>query len=292
MRSRKGFTLIELLIVIAIIAILAAILFPVFASAREKARQSACGSNLKQLGLATLQYVQDYDETYPQGIGGWCTPAGSPPCAWTSDYSGWAGQLYPYVKSVNVFQCPSDTSVPVADKPAQNLSYRQCSYAMNMLVMGLPVAKFTTVANTVGLFEVAGGQMRVCSGCAPDGVYEMWSPAGNGWPTGGPGSGLNNGDFNGTLYVVYATGNMGIPFSTTSCTASAPCATAPYHSGGANWMAADGHVKWLAGSRVSNGSIASSSTTPASNTTTSACGSAAMYNKDSNAQYILTFSYL
>src|SRR5436305_5617690 len=63
-KNRKAFTLIELLVVIAIIAILAAILFPVFAKAREKARQASCLSNLKQIGLATMQYVQDYDETY------------------------------------------------------------------------------------------------------------------------------------------------------------------------------------------------------------------------------------
>ncbi|MFQ3611150.1 MAG: DUF1559 domain-containing protein [Fimbriimonadales bacterium] len=62
---RRGFTLIELLVVIAIIAILAAILFPVFAQAREKARQTTCASNLKQIGLAIMQYVQDYDEFYP-----------------------------------------------------------------------------------------------------------------------------------------------------------------------------------------------------------------------------------
>src|SRR5262245_16743330 len=62
-RSQRGFTLIELLVVIAIIAILAAILFPVFAQAREKARQASCMSNVRQIGLAALQYAQDYDET-------------------------------------------------------------------------------------------------------------------------------------------------------------------------------------------------------------------------------------
>jgi len=64
MKKRQAFTLIELLVVIAIIAILAAILFPVFAQAREKARQATCLSNMKQMGLATRMYLQDYDETW------------------------------------------------------------------------------------------------------------------------------------------------------------------------------------------------------------------------------------
>jgi prepilin-type N-terminal cleavage/methylation domain-containing protein len=68
-RFRVGFTLIELLVVIAIIAILAAILFPVFSQARDKARQTSCLSNAKQVGLAVLQYTQDYTRSIPLTTG-------------------------------------------------------------------------------------------------------------------------------------------------------------------------------------------------------------------------------
>jgi len=83
---RKGFTLIELLVVIAIIAILAAILFPVFARAREKARQTSCLSNMKQIGLAFMMYTQDYDETLP-GISFSATGA-NPGAVWPGTPSG------------------------------------------------------------------------------------------------------------------------------------------------------------------------------------------------------------
>jgi prepilin-type N-terminal cleavage/methylation domain-containing protein len=99
--AHRGFTLIELLVVIAIIAILAAILFPVFAKAREKARQTTCASNLKQMGVAITQYIQDYDEVVlPRGESTVVTSSGTG--------VSWKFLLFPYIKAANVFSCPSD----------------------------------------------------------------------------------------------------------------------------------------------------------------------------------------
>jgi len=100
-KTRKGFTLIELLVVIAIIAILAAILFPVFATARAKARQASCLSNVKQLTLGTLMYVNDWDETMP------CTYHPWGPDWWADDE--WARpqvQIMPYIKNTKIWECP------------------------------------------------------------------------------------------------------------------------------------------------------------------------------------------
>ena len=96
-KERKGFTLIELLVVVAIIGILAALLFPVFARARENARRTSCLSNLKQLGLGLMQYTQDYDEAFP--LVSFPTPADS-----------WTNSMQAYLKSRQILRCPSDSS--------------------------------------------------------------------------------------------------------------------------------------------------------------------------------------
>jgi len=137
---RGAFTLIELLVVIAIIAILAAILFPVFARAREKARQSSCLSNVKQLGLATQMYAQDYDETLPVAIGG------------LPDWSlFWSTMelLQPYVKNTRVSICPSDpigavnfTSFPGLGR----YSYVWNRAAFAYMVPGMPSGAIQTLA--------------------------------------------------------------------------------------------------------------------------------------------------
>src|SRR5690349_11848710 len=104
----RGFTLIELLVVIAIIAILAAILFPVFAGVKEKARQTACASNLRQIGTGVSIYVQDYDKTFPayrNDNNEWGTGT------WGSHFESaslWIPQSLPYVKNTKVSACPSD----------------------------------------------------------------------------------------------------------------------------------------------------------------------------------------
>ena len=147
-RMKRAFTLIELLVVIAIIAILAAILFPVFAQAREKARQTACLSNCKQIGTGLMMYVQDYDETYPQNIGGGSVPAGTTNTYPDTNSKGttatynqhWMQQVYTYTKNWGIFLCPSD-KMPL---PAYNSAGTpngsgapptDSSYALNLQLM-------------------------------------------------------------------------------------------------------------------------------------------------------------
>jgi prepilin-type N-terminal cleavage/methylation domain-containing protein/prepilin-type processing-associated H-X9-DG protein len=147
MRRSNGFTLIELLVVIAIIAILAAILFPVFARAREKARQSSCTSNLKQIATGVMMYVQDYDEMFPPERDGidaipWYADG---TVTWTT-YANYQPLVMPYVKNKQVFMCPSSNRTNDAERFAYD-------YAMNSsLSTGVPplrLALLTVPAETL-----------------------------------------------------------------------------------------------------------------------------------------------
>jgi len=151
MRSH-GFTLIELLVVIAIIAILAAILFPVFAKAREKARQSSCLANHKQLALAALAYAQDYDERMaPEGH----NIAGSV-SIW------WYHMIEPYVKNTQVFTCPSATSAWTIGYNAQISSYWGTPKSLGEFVR--PSENVMLCDSSAPRVDYAGGCYGCCAG--------------------------------------------------------------------------------------------------------------------------------
>ena len=210
-RIFKAFTLIELLVVIAIIAILAAILFPVFARARENARRSSCQSNLKQIGLGVLQYTQDYDETFPLHNG-------------SSSVTGFFVIMQPYIKSVQIYQCPSETTNP-APNPA---SIGYTDYAYNVALgyasgapRPLPISVLTQSALTVLVLDERTG---------PGDKYS----AGYGLSTSGAAG----------LATFLAGGQR--------------------HLDGQNVLLADGHVKWYKGESDTKSAAVYSMCTPGS----------------------------
>ena len=215
---RRGFTLIELLVVIAIIAILAAILFPVFAQAREKARSSACASNLRQIGLAILMYAQDWDEhtckthhDLAQGES-------------IANLYVWYWPLQAYIKNGGIFHCPS-----LNDTPSIMPSWLALADWQNLRTDYL-INGFFAHGAFIGMFSRPAEQILVAERHSGIGFfdYHPWPSASNGdWERGFlDGSGYQIGDL-GSDSQVPDPNNVG------------------RHSSGDNYAFLDGHVKWL-----------------------------------------------
>jgi prepilin-type N-terminal cleavage/methylation domain-containing protein/prepilin-type processing-associated H-X9-DG protein len=205
MRSR-GFTLIELLVVIAIIAILAAILFPVFAKAREKARQTSCLNNVKQLATAFMQYAQDFDEKFPYfwpdnsgGADGWGVP--------------WWCVTQPYVKNLQVLWCPSMNHS--ATGTYWTWPYYYPNYGMNHYIQ-----YNTSGAGAMGVIKRPAEIVLLADSC--HGMGAEWRFA---WPM-APGNSASS------------------PTKCTAATTNMAESYCP-HNGGSNYAFVDGHSKWM-----------------------------------------------
>lgn len=213
----SGFTLIELLVVVSIVSILAAILFPVFARARENARRASCLSNLKQIGLATMMYVQDYDEKY---LPFWNFQSATPPGGWIMSHRDrwhYPNLLYPYTKSMQVFWCPSGNSTDESLNSSYGFSY----YIMNVdepMVM----ASIDSPSTTYLGMDFGTNTIRRRYATAPSGSRSYL-----------PGA---------APYTGQPEGNPGKPITDT-------WALNDYQKGrhfdGVNTLFADGHTKWL-----------------------------------------------
>lgn len=270
----RGFTLIELLVVIAVIAIIAAILFPVFARVREKARQTTCTSNLRQLGLGIIQYAQDNDEKFLPGC-----------------YQGpqtWGCRIYPYVKNGSLYSCPDDTTV------AQG-NFLPVSYAMNQdLVTGasfspaIALASVQSPSITVLLFEITGAAVDIADPL--ENTLDFHVATTQGFYVSACGDGYTE---------IHS--RWGGPDTSTTPPTDARLATgaalggragyggASRHTNGANWLAADGHVKWLPPSQISTGPTAKSATDHQDQSGSEAAGTGNM-TLNGGTQVTLTFS--
>ena len=239
MNRKKGFTLIELLVVIAIIAILAAILFPVFSKAREKARQASCLSNEKQIGLAMMMYLDDYDSTYPMAFPELPTVGEGIPTLSSSvnnstsvpsgnflvdtDQSGimshcghyltWMDAIFPYLKNINVFTCPDavQKTAPSYGYSAAFGGYGHVYYQGGS--SAVPTSE-TEVASPANVILVVDENLW----------YDLFSCPADVWLA-------RNGDLSYTPVGGSGTALGYNPFA--------------IHSNGANCVFADGHAKWV-----------------------------------------------
>lgn len=227
-----AFTLIELLVVIAIIAILATILFPVFAQARAKARQTACLSNEKQIGLALMQYAQDYDETLPiETYGVWNGFIANDPRS-----PKWMDIVFPYVKNIQLFTCPSftgDTHWKYIYQPGD-----------------LPVVRGGPFYGTYALNSAYYNETKV-SAHGPSGklLAAIGVPATTIWCTETGAPGINR---NAVITWANYTVNAALITTNDPPTLNTNQGIVSYlnHTAGMNATFCDGHAKWYKGSDI------------------------------------------
>jgi len=224
LQRSRGFTLIELLVVISIIAILAAILFPVFARARENARRASCSSNLKQIGLGILQYAQDFDEKLPlQGLAQVNCYALGPGATCGNGITGgsdfsWIWGIQPYVRSWQLFRCPSavdSTTNQLGYGPRAPFGSSNNSYLVNGVIVSFPwkvraLASIGSPSTLIWCHEDSSASHQCFARPEPNGSsssnnYDTW---------------LNN---------AIRPGFIGYNWT---------------HFGGGNLLFCDGHVKW------------------------------------------------
>jgi prepilin-type N-terminal cleavage/methylation domain-containing protein/prepilin-type processing-associated H-X9-DG protein len=262
--SRKGFTLIELLVVIAIIAILAAILFPVFARARESARTSSCLSNTKQISLAILQYLQDYDEKFPvaafDNMSTTNTQPDTPWTGWPQKYIGWDHTVYPYVKNTQIFRCPTKDDGPCLEDQGTNGNCGSndngnnrtgtCQYFINKQLTGDP---------EVNNWNNSGFHPQKQAALQWPAVTIMVGESTIGATTGSMGHEFDGWGWEDGHRPLYDNGNAGDTWSyKTNYSVLCNTAGTPFnehstggtppalwiHNEGSNYAFTDGHVKW------------------------------------------------
>lgn len=212
------------------VPIVSAILFPVFAQAREKARETECISNMKQIGLGLAQYSEDWDEKFPSGTNG------------TQDVAGWPAQVYPYIKSVGVMKCPDDATAPSGGNVP-------ISYGMNSNAQAQDMAAFPRPNLTVLAFEVSGVVGN------PTSLQDTGGASGNGsdLAPGAPSSteqagALVAGDGSSPRYE---TGVMnGVPNPPANGAYDMTDSGGGLHMGGADYLFADFHAKWCLPSSI------------------------------------------